>query len=91
MLLFVFVSSCNQRDFNKNYLSLGDFRAYLEKGMPCDSVITQFGKPKRIEGSGIHIFYYSIEENTEMMIGCGGTVYYARQIDSVGKTVRELF
>jgi hypothetical protein len=71
LLLFIFacsVSSCNKKnEVSKD--SYEYFNTNLKPAMVYTDIVATFGNPDGDLGSGIHIYYYDLEDGTSVWIG----------------------
>jgi hypothetical protein len=84
LFLFIFafsVSSCSKKnDVSKD--SYEYFNTNLKPSMTYTNIIATFGNPDGDLGSGIHIYYYNLEDGTSIWIGYSDHIIYARHMSS---------
>ncbi len=82
--------SCSD-DSNDKELTYEMFANSLVRDMNYDQFVDLFGKPNRDEGSGLHIYIWTLENGTEVSVGfAGGYIYYAYHIDKEGKVIKTI-
>jgi len=85
LILFCFsltFFSCSESNPYKNEgLSYLDFQEKLKMDMSFNSLVSTFGNPQRDAGSGIHIYVYQLNDNSEVWIGFVDHILYARHLD----------
>lgn len=74
------VSACSQDD-DAQRKSIDYFETHLQKDMSHTKLISTFGQPDKDMGSGIHIYVYKLEDNTEVWVGCTDKILYANHVD----------
>ncbi len=71
--------------------TLDDFRKFLTESPDIDTILYRFGKPHNDIGSGIHIYMYELNDNTQVWIGYTNEILYVRNVDSQGNILESLF
>ena len=84
LFLFVFtlfIFSCNKKqDTSKETYEY--FTTHLKPSMSYNDIIATFGDPDGDLGSGIHIYYYDLDDGTAVWIGYADKIMYARHMSS---------
>ena len=86
VVLLVFVlglsfSYCNKRaDISKDTYEY--FKTHLNSAMTYSQVVASFGEPDGDLGSGIHIYYYNLDDGTCIWIGFADRIIYARHMSN---------
>ncbi|MEN8250085.1 MAG: hypothetical protein ABFS32_14225 [Bacteroidota bacterium] len=93
-IVFVFIFtlvSCTLFDgVNKKHLTVDDFKKHLDKDMSYEKIVKVFGDPVSDIGSGIHIYVYELDDQTEVWIGYTDIVQYAYHMDADGNQLEIL-
>ena len=76
---------------NKITPTLDDFKNVLSQPYDIDEIFSKFGEPHDDIGSGIHIFVYELNDNTEIWIGYVDDIWYVKHVDSKGNLIEDLF
>jgi hypothetical protein len=89
LVLTIIIYSQEQIQATKK-LGLADFENTIKPTMGYDTIISKYGYPSKITGSGLVILIYNLIDSTTVTIGCHskGTVY-AKYYDKNG-IVRDL-
>jgi hypothetical protein len=66
------------------------FAANLHAGMDYQGMKETFGEPAKDIGSGIHIYVYLLDDETEIWIGYTDRMLYARHMDKQMNLLHEL-
>ena len=84
-LLFIFIGgalmSCSDEEIHTKDTCLTNFQIFLTADMDYTSIVETFGEPDKDIGSGIHIYVYELEDDTEIWIGYTDQILYARHVD----------
>jgi hypothetical protein len=79
-LIFIAAAACSQdEDVNRNTFNY--FQTHLQKDMSHTKLMEVFGEPDKDLGSGIHIYVYNLDDNTEVWVGITDKLLYANQVD----------
>ena len=73
--------SCSEEEVQTVDLTLDSFVDHLTPEMSYQEIVKTFGDPVRDDGSGIHIYVYELEDQTEIWIGYTDSIVYAIQMD----------
>ncbi|WP_420545534.1 hypothetical protein [Nitrosopumilus sp.] len=76
---------------NKITPTLDDFKNVLSEPYDIDEIFSKFGEPHDDIGSGIHIYVYDLNDDTEIWIGYVDDIWYMHHVDSKGNLIEELF
>ena len=79
-LVFGFAAACSQ-DEEVNRSTLEYFETRLHLDMNHAKLISVFGEPDKDLGSGIHIYVYNLDDNTEVWVGITDRLLYANHMD----------
>ena len=71
--------------------TLDDFKNVLSEPYDIDEIFSKFGEPHDDIGSGIHIYVYELNDNTEIWIGYVDDIWYVKHIDAGGNKLEDLF
>ena len=84
--------ACSKKSNNTNYDkdSAAYFIAYLKADMNYTDIVNQFGNPDGDIGSGIHIYYYDLNDGTKIYIGYVDKILYARHVNSNGQLIHTI-
>jgi hypothetical protein len=66
------------------------FKANLTADMTDDAIISTFGEPSEIGGSGIHIFIYRLVDSTKIWIGYADKIIYACRMDKNHEKIEDI-
>jgi hypothetical protein len=66
------------------------FKVNLKADMTDDAIISTFGEPSEIAGSGIHIFIYRLADSTEVWIGYADKIIYASLMDNNHENIENI-
>ena len=78
--VFTFAATCSQEDeVNRNTLDY--FETHLQLDMSHTKLIAVFGEPDKDLGSGIHIYVYNLDDDTEVWVGITDNLLYANHVD----------
>jgi len=72
-------------------LALDDFTKILFETQDIDSISEQFGKPHDDIGSGIHIYVYYLNDDTQIWIGYTDKIMYVKHMDVDGNLIDILY
>ena len=82
LVIFLFsIISCSHKNDELNRFTLDDFKNQLDSEMSYSEIVQFFGEPFNDRGSGIHIYVYKLNNNTEVWIGYSGEIIYAYHVD----------
>jgi hypothetical protein len=74
------LASCSQDDeINRNTIDY--FETHLKKDMTDKQLMFVFGEPNKDIGSGIHIYVYKLDDNTEVWVGITDKILYGNHMD----------
>lgn len=92
LILFVLalsISACNKKyDLSKNTYEY--FSANLKATMKYADIVAKFGEPIGDLGSGIHMYYYNLDDATCILIGYTDHIIYARHMSSCNLSTAQL-
>lgn len=71
--------------------TLDDFKHTLSESYDINTIFSKFGEPHKDIGSGIHIYVYQLNDNTEVRIGYVNDIWYVKHVDLNGNILEELF
>lgn len=71
--------------------TVDDFKNILSEPYDIDTIFSKFGKPHYDIGSGIHVYVYDLNDDTQMLIGYNGDILYITNLDLDGNVLEELF
>jgi hypothetical protein len=78
--VFAFAAACSQdEEVNRNTVEF--FETHLQLDMNHAKLISVFGGPVKDLGSGIHIYVYNLDDNTEVWVGITDKLLYANHVD----------
>ena len=80
-IAFVFAFAACSQDDEVNRNTLDYFESHLQLDMSHAKLIAVFGEPDKDLGSGIHIYVYNLEDNTEVWVGITDKLLYANHLD----------
>jgi hypothetical protein len=66
------------------------FNANLRADMKYDEMVNLFGAPDGDLGSGIHIYYYDLNDGTRIVIGYADKIMYARHVSTSGQVLHNI-
>ncbi|MCW5909748.1 MAG: hypothetical protein KIT62_01680 [Cyclobacteriaceae bacterium] len=66
------------------------FKSLLHQDMTYSQLVKTFGEPARDIGSGIHIYVYPLQDDSEIWIGYSKSILYAYQVDRQGNKLATL-
>ena len=79
--VFAFAAACSQdEEVNRNTVEF--FETHLQLDMNHAKLISVFGEPDKDLGSGIHIYVYNLDDNTEVWVGITDKLLYANHVDT---------
>ena len=78
------LAACSEDDGQMLKPTLENFQTHLKVDMDYQTLVSKFGNPTKDIGSGIHIYVYVLPDATEVWIGYGDAILYARQVDAQG-------
>ena len=78
--VILFVSCSKKQEVQDNTYAY--FHTYLKSSMTYADIVSKFGNPDGDLGSGIHIYYYQLEDGTSIWIGYTDRIMYARHMSS---------
>lgn len=90
MCLLIFSICCSKDDADYMDLTFESFVNHLTPEMRYQEIVKTFGDPARDIGSGIHIYVYELEDQTEIQIGYTDAIIYAVHVDSNQKELHVL-
>jgi hypothetical protein len=79
-LVFTFAVACSQ-DEEENRNTLDYFETHLQQDMSHSKLMAVFGEADKDIGSGIHIYVYNLDDNTEVWVGISDKLLYANHLD----------
>jgi hypothetical protein len=79
-LVFTFAVACSQ-DEEENRNTLDYFETHLQQDMSHSKLMAVFGEADKDIGSGIHIYVYNLDDNTEVWVGISDKLLYANHVD----------
>jgi hypothetical protein len=71
--------------------TLDDFKNTLSESYTIDTIFSKFGTPHDDIGSGIHIYAYDLNDDTQIWIGYNDHILYVTHLDLDGNVLEELF
>ena len=71
--------------------TIDDFKQTLSESYDINTIFSKFGEPHKDIGSGIHIYVYELNGNTEVWIGYVDDIWYVKHVDLNGNVLEELF
>lgn len=71
--------------------TLDDFKNILSEPYDIDAIFAKFGTPHYDIGSGMNVYVYNLNDDTQMLIGYNGSILYITNLDLDGNVVEELF
>jgi hypothetical protein len=75
-----FAAACSQdEEVNRNTLEY--FETHLQLDMNHVKLLSVFGEPDKDLGSGIHIYVYNLDDNTEVWVGITDKLLYANHVN----------
>ncbi|WP_182126454.1 hypothetical protein [Nitrosopumilus sp. b2] len=85
-----------EQDATSSYMekivpTLDDFKHTLSDSYDINTIFSKFGEPHKDIGSGIHIYVYELNDNTEVWIGYVDDIWYVKHVDLNGNVLEELF
>lgn len=80
-VLFIFIAGVSCDDEGMSRDSVEYFRKYLKADMHYSDLRSIFGEPDADLGSGIHVYVYDLDDNTQVAIGYTDKILYARHIN----------
>ncbi len=90
VFLVALLISCSESDPTPEVLTVENFESELTLETTYDQIVSAFGEPALDRGSGIHIYVYELEDDTEMWIGYVDQILFARHMDLDGNEIRTL-
>lgn len=75
----------------ESLLTLNDFTKILSETQDIDSIFGQFGKPHDDIGSGIHIYVYYLNDDTQIWMGYTNEIMYVKHMGSDGNLIDILY
>ena len=75
----------------ESLLTLDDFTKILSETQDIDSIFEKIGKPHDDIGSGIHIYVYYLNDETQIWIGYVDEVIYVKHMDESGNQIEILY
>lgn len=79
VIVFLLGSCSQDEEINRN--SMEYFETHLQKDMSDKELMSVFGQPDADRGSGIHIYVYKLDDNTEVWVGIADKILYANHMD----------
>lgn len=80
-LLVILLFSCDKEEVKADPLTYQSFKASLTYEMNYSEIVAAFGEPQKDMGSGIHIYVYQLDDETEVWIGYSDQIMYAKHMD----------
>lgn len=77
-------------DNNDQKDTLQYFEANLKADMKYDDIVNIFGPPDGDSGSGIHIYYYNLNDGSRIVIGYVDKIFYARHVSANGQVLHNI-
>ncbi|MGY5147908.1 MAG: hypothetical protein ACW9W4_07915 [Candidatus Nitrosopumilus sp. bin_7KS] len=71
--------------------TIDDFRKFASDSPDIDNIFYRFGEPADDIGSGIHIYVYELNDNTQVWIGYSNEILYVRNVNAYGNVLESLF
>jgi hypothetical protein len=95
VILLVFVlglsfSYCSKKKSEVSKNTYEYFSTHLNAGITYSQIVATFGEPDGDLGSGIHIYYYNLDDGTCIVIGFADRIIYARHISNNTASARLL-
>lgn len=75
----------------ESLLTLDDFKKILTETQDIDSIFEQIGKPHDDIGSGIHIYVYYLNDETQIWIGHADEIIYVKHMAEDGNPIEILY
>jgi hypothetical protein len=90
------VLTLDPEDMTSSYMdkiipTLDDFKNILSEPYDIDTIFSKLGDPHYDIGSGIHVYVYDLNDDTQMLIGYNGNILYITNLDLDGNVLEELF
>ena len=94
LLTTLLFAACSKDDDNTNNNDQKDtmqyFDANLKADMKYEDLVNLFGQPDGDLGSGIHIYYYNLNDGSRIVIGYADKILYARHVSANGQAVHNI-
>jgi hypothetical protein len=87
-MLFTYCSKGYDAPSDKD--SIEYFTANMKADLKYEDIISLFGEPDGDMGSGIHIYYYNLNDGSKVYIGYADKIIYARHVNSSGQVMHNL-
>ncbi|HEX6428230.1 MAG TPA: hypothetical protein VF008_11110 [Niastella sp.] len=84
-MLFTACSKDDNKPADKD--SIEYFTANLNADLKYDDMVNLFGPPDGDAGSGIHIYFYILNDGTKIHIGYVDKILYARHVSASGQVL----
>ena len=75
----------------ESLLTVNEFVKILSETQEIDSIFEQLGKPHDDIGSGIHIYVYYLNDETQIWIGYTDEIIYVKHMDTDGNLIDILY
>lgn len=89
-LLFTACSKDDDNNSTNDKDTAAYFNANLRADMKYDEMVTTFGAPDGDLGSGIHIYYYDLNDGSRIVIGYTDKIMYARHVSTSGQVIHNI-
>ena len=89
-LLFAACSKDNDNTSANDKDTMEYFNANLRVDMKYDEMVNLFGQPDGDLGSGIHIYYYNLNDGSRIVIGYTDKIMYARHVSTSGQVLHNI-
>src|SRR5689334_14357836 len=89
-LLFAACSKDDDKTSNNDKDTMEYFNAELRADMKYDEMVNLFGAPDGDLGSGIHIYYYDLNDGSRIVIGYTDKIMYARHVGTSGQVLHNI-
>lgn len=86
--LFTYCSKNNDAPTDEN--SIEYFNANMKADLKYADIVNIFGEPDGDMGSGIHIYYYNLNDGSKVYIGYADKILYVRHVNSGGLVIHTL-
>lgn len=93
LLSSILFATCSKDDDNNSTDekdTAAYFNANLRADMKYDEMVTMFGAPDGDLGSGIHIYYYELNDGSRIVIGYTDKIMYARHVSTSGQVIHNI-
>ncbi len=75
----------------ESFFTVNEFTKILSETQEIDSIFEQLGKPHDDIGSGIHIYVYYLNDETQIWIGYTDEIIYVKHMDTDGNLIDILY